>query len=82
MTQLIYYFHISNFGKDDLIKSHICFPVISSNCVLIFCNRNIEDIMTEKGETVKRLLDSDCVEFFVEDKVSSVVNEPNSGKDA
>lgn len=44
--------------------------------------RNIEDIMTEKGETVKRLLDSDCVEFFVEDKVSSVVNEPNSGKDA
>ena len=38
--------------------------------------------MTEKGETVKRLLDSDCVEFFVDDKVSSVVNEPNSGKDA
>lgn len=38
--------------------------------------------MTEKGETVKRLLDSDCVKFFVEDKVSSVVNEPNSGEDA
>lgn len=81
MTRLIYYFQRSNFGKDDLIKSHICFSVISSDCVPIFCNRNIEDIMTEKGETVKRLLDSDCVEFL-EDMVSSVVKDkPNSAKE-
>ena len=30
--------------------------------------RNIEDILAEKGETVKRLSDNDSLEFFIEDK--------------
>ena len=28
--------------------------------------RNIEDILAEKGETVKRVLDSDSREYFIE----------------
>ena len=31
----------------------------------LFC-RNIEDILAEKGETVKRVLDSDSQEYFIE----------------
>ena len=82
VARLIYYIQIIDFGKDVLIKSHTYFPVISSDCVPIFCNRNIEDIMTEKGETVKRLLDRDCVEFLVEDDVNSVVKDgPNSDEE-
>jgi len=32
--------------------------------------RNIEDILAEKGESVRRLSDSDSLEFLVEDMVN------------
>jgi len=39
-------------------------------CILFLSHRNIEDILAEKGETVRRLSDSDSLEFLVEDMVN------------
>jgi len=34
--------------------------------------RNIEDILAEKGESVKRLSESDSLEFLVQDLVDKI----------
>ena len=39
--------------------------------MLVFLfHRNIEDILAEKGETVKRLSENDSLEFLVEDAMN------------
>jgi len=37
--------------------------------------RNIEDILAEKGESVKRLSESDSLEFLVQDLVDKMEKE-------
>jgi len=47
--------------------SHKCGPVVQ----LLLCDRNIEDILAEKGETVKKLLNDheNSIELTTEDLI-------------
>lgn len=45
-------------------------------------NRNIEDILAEKGESVKRLTETDSLEFLVKDLANRIENrKPREDKD-
>lgn len=44
--------------------------------------RNIEDILAEKGESVKRLTETDSLEFLVKDLANRIENrKPREDKD-
>ena len=44
--------------------------------------RNIEDILAEKGESVKRLTENDFLEFLVKDSANRIeTGEPSEDED-
>lgn len=48
--------------------------LIRKTYFFVFC-RNIEDILAEKGESVKKLSESDSLEFLVQDLVDKIEKE-------
>ena len=53
------------------IQCSALYCIVSLKHWLLF-HRNIEDILAEKGESVKRLSESDSVEFLVQDLVDKI----------
>ena len=44
----------------------------SVHYVYLLCNRNIEDILSDKGEAVTKLMHDDIVELIVENEIRKI----------
>ena len=59
---------------NDVNKHSTFYCIVSLKYCLVFY-RNIEDILAQKGESVKRLSESDSLEFLVQNLVDKIEKE-------
>lgn len=63
------------------VGGFVCFKsLVSETIVLLCCFRNIEDILAEKGEVVRKKLEGDTLEIFTEDLISIQAKEEDLEK--